>query len=176
MLDTLHNPETPETKRRRSSATIIVGAVLLLAAGLSVWTLLRMPQTPPTQQARETTKPKMSVGEQDYAKNIQIEKIALSRAENFIHQEVTTMSADVVNGGTLSVQALTVTVVFLDDMKQVVLRESRGVLGAPPVPLAPGERRAFEISFDHVPASWNMEQPAVNVSYLQLSSNKIVTY
>jgi hypothetical protein len=57
-------------------------------------------------------------------------------------------------------------------MNQVVLREARAVLGAPPAVLAPGERRSFEVSFDHVPPSWNMQQPAVRVTNLQLAKSK----
>ena len=52
---------------------------------------------------------------------------------------------------------------------QVVLREARGILGTPPAALAPGERRSFEISFDHVPPSWNMQLPAVRVTSLRLA-------
>ena len=37
--------------------------------------------------------------EQAYAAEVRIENIALSRAENFIHQEITTLTADLVNSG-----------------------------------------------------------------------------
>jgi hypothetical protein len=57
-------------------------------------------------------------------------------------------------------------------MNQVVLRESRKVLGTPEVALAPGEHRAFEISFEHIPDAWNKQAPAMRVSYLQLPSRK----
>jgi len=58
---------------------------------------------------------------------------------------------------------------FFDDLHQVVLRESRSVLGSPSAALAPGQRRTFSISFDRVPASWNLQQPSVQVTYLQLA-------
>jgi len=67
---------------------------------------------------------------------------------------------------------LGLTTEFSDDMNQIVLRETRGVLGSPKGALAPGERRAFEISFDHVPNSWNMRAPGVRVSYLKLPSQE----
>jgi len=114
----------------------------------------------------------MTPAEQAYLKNIRIEKIALSRAENFIHQEVTILSGEVVNDGPEKILYLSFTVEFADSMDQIALRETRGVLSAPSATLSPGERRPFEISFDHVPSSWNMQQPYVRASYLQLSHRK----
>lgn len=114
----------------------------------------------------------MSDSEKDYAKYLRVENVAMSRAENFLHQEVTTMNAEVVNSGPQAIAALELSVEFSDEMNQVVLREARAVLGAPPAALAPGERRSFEISFDHVPPSWNMQQPAVRVTNLQLAKAK----
>jgi hypothetical protein len=40
------------------------------------------------------------------------------------------------------------------------------------VPLAPGERRGFEISFEHVPSSWNRQQPVLHVAALQIPAQK----
>jgi len=114
----------------------------------------------------------MSPAEQQYVENIQIGNITVSRAENFLHQEVTTVSGEVYNGGNESVSGLRLITQFSDDMNQVVLRETRDVTGAPERPLAAGERRAFEISFEHVPSSWNMQQPSVRVSYLHLPGHK----
>jgi len=114
----------------------------------------------------------MSPTEQQYVENIQIGNITLSRAENFLHQEVTTVSGELYNGGNESVSGLRLTTQFSDDMNQVVLRETRDVSGTPERPLAAGERRAFEISFEHVPSSWNMQQPSVRVSYLRLPAQK----
>ena len=42
--------------------------------------------------------------EQAYAASVHIENIAMTRAENFIHQEVTTLTADLVNGGSRSLR------------------------------------------------------------------------
>jgi hypothetical protein len=97
---------------------------------------------------------------------IQLEGIALSRAENFLHQEITTLSGDAVNSGNRALRDLEITVEFSDDLQQVVLRETRPIVSQPSVDIGAGERRAFEISFEHVPSSWNMQLPAVRVSGL----------
>ena len=111
----------------------------------------------------------MNSTEEAYAKTIRIENVALSRAENFIHQEVTILNADAINAGEQSLAGLSVTVEFSDDLHQVVLRETRAVLGTPPSALGPGQTRHFAISFDRVPSSWNMQQPSVQVTYIQLT-------
>jgi|SRR5271154_4054465 len=105
--------------------------------------------------------------EQAYVAQIHIENINMSRAENFLHQEVTTLGGEIVNTGNRTLQGVELTVEFSDELHQVVLRESRSVLDPPP--LAPGARREFEISLEHVPDSWNLQQPAITVTALRLT-------
>jgi len=105
--------------------------------------------------------------EQAYVPQIHIENINMSRAENFLHQEVTTVGGEIVNTGNRALQGVELTVEFSDELRQVALRESRSVLDPPT--LAPGGRREFEISFEHVPDSWNLQQPSVTVTALRLT-------
>ena len=172
MPEILKTPESSDDKPRTSPITLAVGAVVVLAIAGSLWFLfvpLQNKLRPVGQGAAAT---KMSDAEQEYAKNLRFENLALSRAENFLHQEVTTLNGEVVNAGKQPVQGLSITMEFADDLNQVVLRETRGVLGGPPVALAPGERRAFEISFEHVPSSWNRQQPFLRVASLQIPAQK----
>jgi hypothetical protein len=104
--------------------------------------------------------------EQSYAAKLQIENLTLSRAENFLNQEVTTLAGRLTNAGDLSLANVEVTVEFSDELGQVVLRDSRALFPSPASPVAPGERRDFEISFEHNPSSWNIQQPLVRVSGL----------
>jgi hypothetical protein len=105
--------------------------------------------------------------EQAYAARMRIENIALSRAENFLHQEITTLTGELVNGGDRALRGVEVTIEFSDDLNQIALREARPVLTPVTAALAAGERRGFEVSFEHIPSSWNMQQPAVRISGLQ---------
>jgi hypothetical protein len=100
---------------------------------------------------------------------VHIENIAMTRAENFIHQEVTTLTADVVNAGSRSLSGVEITITFADDMNQIALRESRAVVAPPNPVLAVGERRQFDIAVEHIPTSWNMQQPIVRVTGLQFA-------
>jgi hypothetical protein len=110
----------------------------------------------------------MSQAEQMSTGRIQIENMAIHRAENFLHQEVTILDFDLGYAGEQNITGLTVTFEFFDDLHQVVLRETRTVLAAPSAPLGPGQRRTFTVAFDRIPASWNLQQPSVRVTYLQL--------
>jgi hypothetical protein len=171
MQEILQN-QKPQEKVKQSPTAILLGILVLAAVVFSVWHVLKTPEGPGSRSALTNLPAKMSSAEQSYAKNIRIENIALSRAENFIRQEVTILNADAVNAGPEGVASLGVTVEFSDELHQVILREDRGVLGTPPAPLAPGQTRHFAISFDRVPSSWNMQQPSVQVTYLQLSPLK----
>ena len=171
MQRALQDPEKPEKLERVSPVTLIIGGVVALAILLSLWFLMHVPLgAPGTYEA--TVNLKMTPEEQAYLQNVRIEKIALSRAENFIHQEVTILTGEVVNDGPEQILYLSLTVEFADSMNQIALRETRGALGVSAAALAPGQRRAFEISFDHVPSSWNMQQPYVRASYVQLVHRK----
>ena len=171
MQQILHNQPDPDPKKQLPIIPIL-GFLVLVAIAPVLWIALRAPEAGPSRTAALGLSAKMSPEEQAYAKSIHIGNIVLSRAENFIHQEVTILDADAVNAGQQSVAALIVTVEFFDDMHQVVLRETRGVLGIPPAALAPGQKRSFSISFDRVPASWNLQQPSVRVTSLQLATVK----
>jgi hypothetical protein len=172
MQDTPQNLGSPASSLKRSPATSAIAAALIVAFVVGLWFLLGPEQNREKPVATENPALAMTPVEQEYRKKIEVGNLAFSRAENFLHQEVTIMNGEMYNGGTEAVSGLRITTEFSDDMNQVVLRETRGVLGTPELVLAPGERRTFEISFDHVPNSWNMQQPAVRVEYLHLPARK----
>jgi hypothetical protein len=160
------SPQLPERSRFSFALTLAAAAVLIVVAGLYF--------LPGRQSPSRGTAPGVHFGaaEQAYAPKLQIENIALSRAENFLHQEVTTLSGELVNTGDRSLRAVELTIEFSDDLHQVVLRETRSVLAAGAAPLAPAERRSFEVSFEHIPSPWNMQQPVIRVNGLLLISSK----
>lgn len=142
-----------------AAAVVVIGAAFFLSPGR---------QSPPGAAPQELH---FSFGpaEQAYAAEVRIENIALTRAENFIHQEITTLTADLVNSGGKSLRGVEVTVTFADEMNQIALRESRAVVVPSAAPLAPQDHRQFEIAFEHIPSSWNMQQPLVRVTGLDFA-------
>lgn len=161
--------ESPDRQPPASRVPLffLIGAMLVAGSlGFYFWSSTEKPRSAAN---RQTHLPFGSV-EQAYARQVQFENLALKRSENFIHQEVTTLSGELINGGTAALQDVELTIVFFDDLHQVVLREARSLFGAGAALLAPGSRREFEVSFEHIPASWNRQQPAVNVSGIQFAS------
>jgi hypothetical protein len=165
MQEILQNSPEPD-HRKPLPLNILLGVLVVVAIALSFWFAFKSPQGGSSQAGSSNITVPMSQNEQAYAKSILIENIALSRAENFIHQEVTILNADAVNAGQQNVAVLSITVEFFDDLHQVVLREARNVVVSP-APLGPGQKRSFTVSFDRVPASWNLQTPSVHVTYLQ---------
>lgn len=102
--------------------------------------------------------------EQTYAAKLQIENLTLSAAENFLHQEVTTLAGRITNAGDQPLANVELTVEFSDQLGQVVLRETRTLFNPASLPFSPGNQRDFEIPFEHIPPSANVQQPAIRVT------------
>ncbi len=168
MEETLHNPEAGDGQRKSSRRTMALSALVALAVVVSFWLVFEPFHKGKGRRAQNANVP-MTAAEQEYLKKIEIGNLMASRAENFLRQEVTVLNGEVFNGGNQFVSDLRVTFEFTDDMNQVVLRETRGVLASTDAALAPGEKRTFEISFEHVPPSWNV-QTAVHMAYVRFST------
>ena len=168
----LEGENGPDTKNGISQRSVILFAVVSVAAVIGAWFVFAPSPSHTPPAGMNAARLQMTPAAREYAKNIQIGNIAMSRAENFLHQEVTVVNGEVYNAGNQPVSALRVTAQFTDDMNQVVLRETRDIIAPSDRAIAAGERRAFEISFEHVPASWNMQQPAMRVDYLALAGSK----
>ena len=171
MQQTLQQPSGPG-QPKTAPLTVAMAIIVVLAISGSLWFLFAPPRTGPLPSFEKTIPLRMSPAEQEYLRYIQVEQLRLSRAENFLHQEVTILSGELYNAGPQRVAGLQVSAEFSDDLKQVVLRETRDVMRGPGAMLRPGERLAFEISFEHLPKSWNLQLPAARVSYLQLPSGR----
>jgi|SRR5579884_948049 len=91
------------------------------------------------------------------------EDLELSRAENFLHQEVTYFSGRIANHGDCVFADIFIEVTFRDPEGRPVLQQVRSALGVSPVPLQPGEVRRFELGFENVPQAWNVQIPDLRV-------------
>jgi hypothetical protein len=160
----------PEPERRRFSFALSVAAaaVVIVLAAFYLWPGRQSPSRGATQEVH----PPFGPAERAYALKIRFENLALSRAENFLHQEVTTLAGDLINAGDRTLSEVEVTVEFADQLNQVALRESRLAVNSTSPPATPLERRAFGVSFEHIPTSWNKQLPVVRVSGLRFGPAK----
>jgi len=137
--------------------------VLTLVAGLVLLTRL-------TQSHGPAPEAKLPYGptEQAYSERIHFMNIQMARATNFLNQEFTYVAGTISNDGTRTLRALEVTLEFHDPMNQVVLRETQRLIGRSEQPLGGGQRRNFQITLDHVPATWDQQYPSIRASGLIL--------
>lgn len=163
-------PGEPPPARGPFSFALLVAAaaVVIVLGGFYLWP----GRQSPSRAGAQPVHPPFGPEERAYAATIAIENLALSRAENFLNQEVTILAGELVNTGGRSLREVELTVQFDDDMNQIALRESRLALTSASASLAPGERRAFDVSFEHIPPSWNMQLPVVRVTGLLFSPSK----
>jgi hypothetical protein len=161
--------EQPPERGPFSFALMVAAAGLVIVlAGFYLWPGRQSPSRAGSQQVH----PPFGPEERAYAAKIAIENLALSRAENFLNQEVTILAGDLVNTGDRSLREIELTVEFSDDMNQIALRESRLALTSASPAQEPGERRPFDVSFEHIPTSWNMQLPTVRVTGLLFAPSK----
>jgi hypothetical protein len=139
------------------------GVVLLFLAGLILLTRTMKPHGPLAEE-----KLPFSAAEQAYSERIHFLNVQMARATNFLNQEFTYVAGTISNDGTRTVRALEVTLEFHDPMNQVVLRETQRLIGRSAQPLDGGQRRDFQITLDHVPATWDQQYPSIRVSGLIL--------
>lgn len=159
------NPNPSERSRSGVTLAVVIGVAVVVAAAIYF----------PSGRSGRSTGPGMpsplpfGAAEQSYAAKVQFGDFAISRAENYLHQEVTTLTTGLRNTGDRLIREMEVTLEFHDVMRQVVLREPRRILNSSSVPLAAGETRTFEISFEHLPDLWDRQAPAIRVTGLRFN-------
>jgi hypothetical protein len=118
------DPSQPD-RGRFNFALMLAAAALLVAVGALFFLPGR--QSPPGA-APSGAHFAFGTAEQAYASRMRIENIVLSRAENFLHQEITTLNGELVNGGDRALRGVEVTIEFSDELNQIALREARPIL------------------------------------------------
>ena len=146
----------------RSSSVYILSAAAALAVVVTVVVLLTRggSQHPPSR-------PIQSEERKAALAQIVITDASMSAAENFLGHTVTYLDAKVTNKGTKAVRELGLELTFVDTLNQVVLRETARPVSQQTLPLKPGETRAFQVSFEHMPMDWNQAPPTIKPTSVQ---------
>ncbi|MGB6199285.1 MAG: FxLYD domain-containing protein [Candidatus Acidiferrales bacterium] len=157
-----------DANKREMPVAFLAGAVIvaILVAGAIFWSA-RASRAP---VARPQALP-MGAAEQAYAPQIKFTKpptTAMSRATNFLNQEVTYVFGTVENDGPRTVNQIQVTLEFHDVFNQVVLRDTQLIFPPRTGPLAPGQQYDFQLSYEHLPEQWNQQYPTIQISGLDL--------
>ena len=155
----------PTEERSRLPVAFLVGIVVVsLLIGVAV--LINHFSTP-AGPVQEKPLP-MGPEDQAYAPQIQFLEPKMSRAANFLNQEVTFVFGTVENGGQRQVRQIEVTLEFHDVFNQVVLRDKQRLFLPNAPPLEPRERRDFQLGYEQLPAQWNQTYPTIRITGLDL--------
>lgn len=153
-----------EEKSRFPAAFVVGLVVMALIVVVVLFATHSTHRTPPGHE------PKLPFGaaEQSYAANIHFEKLEMAKSSNLLGQKFTYLDGVIANDGARTIGALEITVVFHDPFKQVILRETNRVISASGQPLAEGQQRPFQVTFEGVPVEWNRQYPTIRVTGLVL--------
>ncbi len=139
--------------------------ILIAAAAIVVIVGVLIFVTRPRLQT--SSAPVLNTDQKTYLPEIVISDARMSAAENFLGHTVIYLDGEMVNRGNRTVRQIEIQMEFVDVLNQVVLRDTAFPLMPPMPPLKPGATRAFQISFDHMPAEWNQAPPAITVKSVQ---------
>lgn len=154
----------PSEERSRLPIAFLIGIgiVALLVGGAVLWSRYASPAGP------EVEKPlPMGPAEQTYAPQIHFLEPKMSRAANFLNQEVTYIFCTVENGGDRKIQNIEITLEFHDPFNQVVLRDKQRLFLSTAQPFLPGQQRDVQVPYEHISAEWNNVFPTIRVTGLQ---------
>ncbi len=156
---------SPLTEKKRDSnlrpillgvalVVIVVGAIALLTRG----------------------NPRGAAPPHPYAANLKVSDLKMSAAENFVGASVTYIDGNVTNAGDKTVTHAIVHVAFKNSLGEVaqvedvplhVLQTSGPYPDAVDLslsPLAPGQSKAFRLTFEHISSDWNQAYPDLQVT------------
>ena len=155
----------PSAERSRLPVAFAVGLVIVtILIGAAV--LLSRYSTPVGPEALKPLP--MGPSEQAYAPQIQFLEPKMSRAANFLNQEVTFVFGTLQNSGNRRIKQIEITLEFHDPFNQVVLRDKQRLFTKYDAPLAAGQQRDFQVGYEHVSAQWNNVYPMIHVTGLDL--------
>jgi hypothetical protein len=153
----------PTEERSRLPVAFLVGIVVVaLLVGGAV--LLSRYSTPAGSEAERPFL--KGPDEQAYASRIHFLEPKMSRAANFLNQEVTYVFCTVENDGDRKIQQIEITIEFHDPFSQVILRDKQRLFLPTAPPFLPGQQRDVQIPYEHIPPQWNNVYPSIAVSGL----------
>lgn len=154
------------TDRGISTYLLIAIVAGVLAAGVAAYIFFAH-SAPSPQSLPEGQRTSLTEEHKAYLPALELTDVRMSAAENFLGTSVTYLDARVTNKGTRLVRHLDLQLEFVDMLHQVVLRETAHPITDRTSPLKPGETRAFQVTFEHMPMDWNQAPPRITPMFVQ---------
>jgi hypothetical protein len=160
------DPVIPSEERSHLPMAFLAGLVIVsLLVGGAV--LLGRYSTPAGPRVEKPLP--MGPSEQAYAQQIHFLEPKMSRAANFLNQEVTFVFGTLENGGNRRIRQIEITLEFHDPFNQVALRDKQRLFTPNEAPLGPGQQHDFQVGYESMPATWNNVYPTIRVTGLDLN-------
>lgn len=142
----------------------VIGIVVVLAlvGGLVLATRMTRSKAPAAQPLP------FGAAEQAAAARVHFIAPQMAQASNYLNQQVTYVAGTISNDGVATIREVEVAFEFHDPFNQLILRETRRLVGAGAKPIGGGERRDFQVTLDYVPTEWNQQYPTIRITGLQL--------
>jgi hypothetical protein len=152
-------------ERSTFPAAFVIGivVVLVLVGALILVTRLTRSKAPAAQPLP------FGAAEQAAAARIHFGDPQMAQATNYLNQTITYVAGTISNDGVVTIREIEVTFEFHDPFNQVILRETRRLLGPNAQPIGGGARRDFQVTLDYIPAEWNQQYPSIRITGLQLA-------
>ena len=153
----------PTEERNRLPVAFLVGIVIVaLLVGAA---MLYSRYSKPAESEDDKPLPMEAAGAA-YAPQIHFLDPKMSRAANFLNQEVTYIFFTVENGGNRKIHQIEITLEFHDPFTQVILRDKQRLFLPTAPDFLPGQQRDVQIPYEHIPPQWNNVFPSVKVTGL----------
>jgi len=154
-----------EEEKGRGPTVLVVGVIAAVVLIGVIYLAVHLTPAPKVQAEQALP---MGAAEQAYAPQIHFLKPKVARAANFLNQEVTFAFGTLSNDGPRGIRQIEIQLEFHDVFNQVVLRDTQRLFGDTEAPLAPNDRRDFQLSYETLPAQWNQAYPTIKITGLVL--------
>lgn len=161
---------TPHAKER-TWLPLVVAAVIVLAIGLGLFLIFGHGKSVPAVTP-------LSTPPDPYAANLSISGLEMSEASNLAGGKTTYLDGKISNNGNLTVNGITVQVLFRDMAHEVTWNETEPLriirtrdpyIDVEPLaasPLKPGGQADFRLVFDTVPQAWDGAYPEIRLIHV----------
>jgi len=164
----LFAPAQRETQVRTWTPFVVGAVAVLITLGIIAVATRHKPATAPQIDP--------------YTSKLQLSKLKLSAAENYVGGTVTYLDVDVTNSGDRSLAGAAMKLVFKNSMDQVVQTETlplhvlvENKMGGYPdlvdmgrSLIAPGQTKTVRMTLEHISADWNQAAPEMQLVNLKL--------
>jgi hypothetical protein len=101
---------------------------------------------------------------------IETSHVYFNTGENFLGDYVRYLNGMLTNRHDRPLERIELTFTFVNSIGQTVLRESKQPIDEHKASLKPGESREFAVGFEKLPADWNHQHPAIQITRLKFAN------